>query len=376
MKQPSINTLNTTIKMGKNSKSKLLKKGKYTPEAVKATAPANPEAEKKQTIVKNAKNARIFVKGRAITIDDAIKKKKERDDRTRMRRFNRMVAAGMTEEQIKEFENNLQIRTIMLIPYANYFFIDGKKTKTVTKRDEKHHPIGKETVEVDNRLTGVSAVLAFLKSQNIEPICGNTVGGKGNKPLGYVYFNTTADELEKTKELVKDVGRIVIHKWVPEEPEEERKQRKPSNNTKEAKAAAKKARKDANKEKAAMRPYYAALRKGGVSKRIKKYNKPLAEKIEKWIKERRAAEAEKAEKSKEYRAQHRQLTSLEMKANKRARKAAKHLATQERRREREMKAMANNQAAHEKRAQEAAKHGKKAVQQKLDMPKEELKKAA
>lgn len=363
--------------MKNKSKSKMLKKGKYTPEAVKATAPANPEAEKKQTIVKNAKNARIFVKGRAITIDDTAKKKKEREDRTRMRRFNRMVAAGMTEEQIKEFENNLQIRTIMLIPYTNYFFIDGKKTKTVRKIDEvTHRPIGKETIEVDNRLTGVQAVLAFLKSQNIEPICGNTMSGKGKKPLGYVYFNTTVDKLDEIKELVKDVGRIVIHCWMPEEPEEERKQRKPSNNTKEAKAAAKKARKDVNKEKSAMRPYYAALRKGGVSKRIKKYNKPLADKIEKWIKERRAAEAEKAEKNKEYRAQHRQLTSAEMKANKRARKAAKHLAAQERRKEREMKAMAKNQATHKKRAQEAAKHGKKAVQQKIDTPKEELKKAA
>lgn len=321
----------------------------------KNAAPANPEAEKKQTIIKNAKNARIFVKGRTITIDDAIKKKKERDDRTRMRRFNRMIAAGMTEEQIKEFENNLQIRTIMLIPYTNYFFIDGKKTKTVTKRNEKHHSIGKKTIEVDNRLTGVSAVLAFLKSQNIEPICGNTIGGKGNKPLGYVYFNTTADELEKTKELVKDVGRIVIHKWVPEEPEEERKQRKPSNNTKEAKAAAKKARKDANKEKAAMRPYYAALRKGGVSKRIKKHNKTLAEKIEKWLEERKAAEAKKAEVSKEYRAKHHQLTSLETKANKRARKAAKHLATKERRREREKERMKNNEALRAKRSQKAQK---------------------
>lgn len=368
--------------MGKNSKSKLLKKGKYTPEAIKATTPANPEAEKKETIVKNAKNARIFVKGRAITYDEQANKRKEREDRTRMRRFNRMVAAGMTEEQIKEFENNLNIRTIMLMPYSNYFFIDGKKTKTVTKRDEKHHPIGTETIEVDNRLTGVAAVLAFLKSHNIEPICGNTIGGKGKKPLGYVYFNTTADELPATQELIKDVGRIVIHKWQPEEPEEERKQRKPSKNTKDAKAAAKKARKDANKQKTDMRPYYAAKRKGGVSARIKKFNPTLAAKIEKWLAEQsKKLESKETPRtshkdSKEYRTQHRQLASLEMKANKRARKAAKHLATQERRREREMKAMANNQAAHEKRAQEAAKHGKKAVQQKLDMPKEELKKAA
>lgn len=370
--------------MGKNSKSKLLKKGKYTPEAVKATAPANPEAEKQEKIVKNAKNARIFVKGRAITYDEQTNKRKEREDRTRMRRFNRMVDAGMTEEQIKEFENNLNIRTIMLMPFNTFFFIDGKKTKTVVKRDEKHHPIGKETIEVDNRLTGVAAVIAFLKSHDIEPICGNTLGCKSKKPLGYVYFNTTADELPATQELIKDVGRIVIHKWQPEEPEEERKQRKPSNNTKEAKAAAKNARKDANKQKTDMRPYYAAKRKGGVSARIKKFNPTLAAKIEKWLAEQsKKLESKETPRtsnkdSKEYRAQHRQLTSTEMKGNKRARKAAKFLATQERRQAREKAAMVKNQADLEKRAQEAAKSGKKAVQQKLDLKEEkvELNKAA
>ena len=45
------------------------------------TVPANPKAENKNTTVKNTKNARIFVSGRTITIDDAIKKKKERDER-------------------------------------------------------------------------------------------------------------------------------------------------------------------------------------------------------------------------------------------------------------------------------------------------------
>ena len=33
------------------------------------TVPANPEAENKNTTVKNTKNARIFVSGRTITID-------------------------------------------------------------------------------------------------------------------------------------------------------------------------------------------------------------------------------------------------------------------------------------------------------------------
>ena len=370
--------------MGKNSKSKLLKKGKYTPEAT-TSAPANPEAEKKETVSKTAKNARVFVKNKAITYNELANKKKEKEDRTRMRRFNRMIAAGITEEQIKEFESNLNIRTILLMPYSSYFFVDGKKQKTITKRDEKHRVIGKETIEVDNKLTGVNAVLAFLKSNNIEPICGNTVRNNGQKPLGYVYFNTTKDKLSDIEELVKDVGRIIIHKWVPEEPEEERKQRKPSKNTKEVKIAAKKSRKAENMSKANMRPYYAAKRKGGVSSRIKKFNPELAAKIEKWLAEQqpkglniKKAASKPYKYSKEYRAKHRQLTSIEMKCNKRARKAAKSLATQKRRQAREKAAMVKNQADLKKRAQKAVKSGKKAVEQKLPLKeeKQELKKTA
>ena len=342
-----------------------------------------PAKAENNDIKKNAVNARIFVKGRAITYDDAVKKRKEREDRTRMRRFNRMVEAGMTEDQIKEYEKNLQIRTIMVMPYSSFFFIDGTKKKIIYHRGVDHHVTSKEEVEVDNRLTGVSAVLAYMKSHNIEPICSNTLcKGRGIPHIGYVYFNTTEDKLDETKELMKDVGRLIIHRWVAEEPAEERQQRKPTKNTKDAKAAAKKARKDANKQKVDMRPYYAAKRKGGVSARIKKFNPTLSAKIEEWLAEQtkklegKKISSESKKTSKEYRAQHRQLTSQEMKANKRARKAAKFLATQERRIEREKVAMANNQANLEKRAQEAAKHGKKATQQKINLPKGELKEAA
>ena len=320
------------------------------------TVPANPEAENKNTTVKNIKNARIFVSGRTITIDDAIKKKKERDERIRARRFNKMVKSGITEKQIEEFEKNADLRTIMIMPYTSYSFIDGKKTKTVTKRDEKHHVIGKEQIEVDNRLIGVPAVLAFLKSNGIEPLCSNTMS---------VYFNTTKDKLENIEELVEKVGRIIVHRWIPKEEKEEKK-KTPTNNTSEVKVAAKKARKDLNKKIAEMRPYYAALRKGGVSKRIKKYNKKLADKIEKWIKERRSAENKKAEKNKEYRKIHRQFTSQEMKANKNARKAIKKIATHKRKVEHEAAAMKKNQAAHKDILQNPSRTSKKAVQQNLN----------
>lgn len=327
------------------SKRKLLKKGKYTPEAVKnsASAPANPEAEKK--IVNNAKNARIFVKGKVITYDDAIKKRKEIEERVRARRYNALIKSGLTEEQANEFMENLNIRTIMILPFHDFTIQDGVKKKTITRRDKTHRPCGKEEIEVPNILRGVQAVLKFLKDNAIEVLCSNATA---------VYFNTTKDKVEEIKTLFANVGRLYIHSWHLKE-EKPEKVKKPTNNTAEAKATAKKARKDANKEKAAMRPYYAALRKGGISQRIKKYNKPLAEKIEKWLKEQTASKASRKKGSAEERAKHRQLTSVEMKANKRARKIAKLLATQERCKIAEKKRQQTNEKAKEVRIAAAKK---------------------
>lgn len=317
------------------SKTKLLKKGKNIPGNATKPAPAN--AENENTTTKNAVNARIFVKGKVITYDDALKKRKERDERIRARRYNALLKSGLTEDQAKEFMENLNIRTIMILPFSSFSVQDEMKKK-------------KET-EVPNILQGVSAVLKFLEDNKIEVLCSNSMA---------VYFNTVKDKIEEMKTLFKDVGRLYIHSWHPAE-EKKEKVKKPTTNTAEVKKAAKEKRKNDNKQHVVMRPFYTALRKGGVSARIKKHNPSLAEKIEKWIEEQRASEASRKKGSKEERSKHRQLTSMEMKVNKRARKAAKHLATVERKAAAERKRQEANQKA------KAAKIAAKPTQTELKM---------
>ena len=85
---------------------------------------------------------------------------------------------------------------------------------------------------------------------------------------------------------------VMARKWVDTTPKE-KKEKKPTGNTAEAKRAAKAKRKSYNLEYAKMRPYYAARRKGGVSKRLSKKNPKLAAAITKWIEEHPATTTRK-----------------------------------------------------------------------------------
>lgn len=280
---------------------------------------------------------------------------KEIAARNRARRIRSMIRRGMTQEQIDKYFSDKNTRMVLCILYGSFTITDGTKKKTVKKRDKHHKVISTETVEIPNVLRGVEAAKKFAQNEKME-LVGNGVTS--------IWVKTDKDNVDDVVKKLSELGRTSV--TIPEQKAEKvKKEKKPTNNTAEVKAAAKAARKEKNVEKTNMRPYYAALRKGGVSKRIKKYNKTLADKIEKWIKEKKASEASRVKGSKEERAKHRQWTSIEMKANKRARKAAKHLAAQERRKAQEKVAVAKNQAITQKRAQEAAKHGKNATQQPL-----------
>lgn len=316
------------------SKTKNLKKGIHTPGTT--PAPAKKAENNATTVASNNHPTR-----------DA--KKEERAAR-HMRRVRSMVRLGLTENEILEIFKDESVRTVLCLYNGQFTIEDGTKVQKVYHHDEKHRVTGVTEEEAPNILRGRYAVEKLLANNNITPIA---VG-----PL-YCWIRTDEDHLEDVKKILEPVGRISVTKPEPVTKEsieaKQKEDRKPSNNTAEAKKAAKAKRKDAKQNAAQMRPYYAALRKGGVSERIKKYNKNLAEKIEAWIKEKRKEEAEKAEKNKEYRAKHRQLTSLEMKANKRARKAAKRIATQERRKSQEKVRMENNAKKKAERAQKAQK---------------------
>ena len=318
------------------SKTKALKRGNYTPGNV-TPAPVK-KTEKK-----------------------AANRNKEAESRNRERRIRSLMRQGISKEQINEWLKEEDTRFVLCLIYHNFCLVDGTKKITVRIKDKKHHIIGTEEHEVENRLTGIEAFKKFCENNKLTMISTH----KGSVTAGWILSDR--DNVNNVIELLKDVGRVSVTKpeihtveTVKKQEEKKRKAEhkandKPTNNTIKTKIAAKKARKTANIKAAEMRPYYAALRKGGVNARIKRHNPTLAEKIEKWLKEKKATEVSQTKDTKEERAKHRQLTSLEMKANKRARKAAKHLAAKERHIAAEKKRAESNAKQYAKRTQKAQK---------------------
>lgn len=301
------------------------------------------------------KNHKKVPTGKTVTIEQRNQRRAEAEARCSARRTSKLKAAGVTDEQIEQLIADENARTILCIYYGNYTVNLGKQeveVKKYNKETKKYEPtkITKEVI-----LRGRDAAEYEIRNMGVEVLTYAST---------HCFIKTTADKAEEiAKTLREKIGRCYItkHKRLPAKEEAEKlnpkpkKEKKPTYNTSERKKAAKAKRKAENMKRAEMRSYYAALRKGGVSARIKKYNKTLADKIEKWLKERKTTENKKAEANKEHRAAHRQLTSIEMKANKRVRKTVKHLATQERRKEREKKQMEYNAKLRAERAQKAQK---------------------
>lgn len=326
------------------SKTKLLKKGKYTPEAVKnsASAPAKKAENKNATTT---------------VASDNYSRTKEAKARSRARRIRSMLKLGMPKELIEEMFAQEDNRMVLVLLYGTYTVEDGTRTIKIHKRDKQHKVCSIETKEVPNILRGFEAAKHYVDANKLHFMSGSR---------NAMWILTDKNNVDDVVEKLKILGRVSVTK--PEVNNKETKKKapkKPTNNTVEVRKAAKAKRKADNIKKAEMRPYYAALRKGGVSERIKKYNKTLADKIEKWLKEMKAAEASRKKGSEEERAKHRQLTSVEMKGRKRARKAAKFLATQQRRKEAEKKRQEANAKAHE--AKVAAAKKKNPVQTEIKM---------
>lgn len=249
----------------------------------------------------------------------------------------RLLKNGIKQEQIDEFEKNSDLRTISCASYGQYTVDLGEKEITVRKKKEKKM--------VKNILKGTEAIEHLAKENNFDVICTDT---------HRIYVNATEKDMIDVYNKLNKFGHISIYKWVFEEKKSE-KTKKPTNNTAEAKVNAKKARKSANKKGADMRPYYAALRKGGVSKRIKMHNKTLAEKIEKWLKEKKAAQ-EKNKAAKElHDTNHRQVTTKRKNSIRKAKKLVNRMKRLEALQAREKKAAIANAANKKKGAQKAKK---------------------
>lgn len=292
----------------------------------KTNIPATKAAPAKNA-EKTAKNARIFVEGKTKTYKSSREEVKDAKAILRAVRIKRMLNAGITQEQIAEMESNEKVRTILCLSYGSYTVENGTRTKKVNVRDEHHKVTGKKEIQVPNILRGTEAIEFTVKSNNMEVLA---------KGATYIYVKTDTDRVDEATKLMSPMGRLYVYTWHKKE-ESAVKKKKPTNNTKETKSTAKASRKKANINGAEMRPYYAALRKGGVNERIKKHNPTLANKIEAWLKERRKSDAEKAECVDKHKRDHRQMSSVEMKANRRARKAAKYLARKERKMQNEEK---------------------------------------
>lgn len=307
------------------------------------------------------KNKKVTEKTTAIEVKN--QRRAEAEARCSARRTNKLKKAGITDEQIEQLIAEENARTILCIYYGNYTVDLGEQEVEVKHYNKEKRCFEPTKVKKNVILRGRAAAEHSIREKELDVIIfGST----------YCFIKTTADKAEEiANDLRATIGRCYItkHKRLPVKETVEKlnpkpkEEKKPSFNTSERKKAAKAKRKEENIKKATMRPYYAALRKGGVCARIKRHNPSLAEKIEAWLKEHKKIEAKRAEADKEHRSKHKQLTSLEMKANKCARKAIKHLAAQERRREREKKQAEYNAKMRAERAQRA----KKPVQTELKM---------
>lgn len=203
---------------------------------------------------------------------------REAKSRLRARRKMRLIRAGLTENDIKELEKNEHIRTILCLSYGTHTVQNGTKKR---KKDKKE-------IEVPNILHGTAAIVFTLKQHNIDVL----TSGKQ-----YVYVKTTDDKVDEISKIMSPMGRIYVQEWHPIVTSNPVKHK-----TKKKSAP--------TMTKAEVKAYYAALRKGGVSKRIKKYNPTLADKITNLIKKK-----------------DKQVTSFEKKAAKKAAKKAKIIAT-------------------------------------------------
>lgn len=171
----------------------------------------------------------------------------------RVRRTKTLIKEGLRKEELEKFFTDEKLRIVCCLYYGSYTVENGtKKIKT-----------NKEFKQVPNILKGRRAVDFTLnkykyKKDHIEVVLSSS---------SYCWIKTDTDNIDNLKSILKPIGRIFVTKL-----------EKPQNNVE------KKTNKiEKPKVKKNMKPYYAALKKGYICDRIKKHNKTLADKIEKWI---------------------------------------------------------------------------------------------
>lgn len=218
---------------------------------------------------------------------------KEAKARARARRIRSLMRLGMDKESIEKMFAQEENRMILVLLNGKYTIEDGTKKKKIIKRDEHHKIVSSEEKEVPNILRGYDAARKYVENEKLHFMAGSKTA---------IWILSDINHVDEVVGKLNILGRVSITK--PEKRtknteeariKSEKKVSKPTNNTTEAKKSAKKDKKEVNKKQEYMRPYYAALRRGSINKRIKRHNPELAKKISLWIKERKKIEAKREE---------------------------------------------------------------------------------
>lgn len=290
------------------SKTKLLKKGNYSPDKInKQSAPAKKAETSKKAIVKRQV---IYPTDKPDPNMSSRERTKEAKFRLNARRMKQMLLSGMTEEQLNKIRED-DVRVIYCRIYGSYVLsTDGKQ------------------------LANMEAVLKTLEDKKIEVLISKS---------NFVYVKVSAKDVESVVEIMKPMGRLYVHNFRVQAPVQ--KKEKPPK------------KKATNKKVSYMRPYYAALRKGKVSSRIEKYNPSLAKRIKQWLQ----AKKTKEEAASERRAKTGKLTTLERRTKDRAKKAVRFIKNKE---HQEM-VQKKREKRNEKKRVSAMKRSKRPVQTKI-----------
>ena len=169
--------------------------------------------------------------------------------------IKRIIDSGMSKEEVEKLKKEPDTRIILCSAYSSFVLRVDKKV-----------------------FCGINAINYTLNKAKIRVL---------DTGRGYTYVLTKKDSVPSILELLKGMGRIYVRKF--EAPvAKEKVDKKPTANTPEVRRNAKKVRKKANKDKNKMRAFYAALRNGSVSKRIKIHNPKLAKEIEEWMKDKKS----------------------------------------------------------------------------------------
>lgn len=316
--------------MSNNSKTKMLKKGIYTP----AKAQLNAAPANKAEYTSNTENKGKFSKKES---------EKEAINRRRDKLFKDvLIRRKVPKEDIESIPKENYI--VLCRSYGSYTVEDG--VREIKKKN-------KATETVPNILRGTSAIVHLIRETFKQDMNDNKIKIVHVGSL-HVCLSIVPTLRESVETCLKPVGRISLWKKPISQPPKPKKNKKPSNNTEEAKKNAKNERKESKQAANDMRPYYAARRnmkkgasiKKAISKRIRMHNPTLAADIEAWLaknpidtKKRVGHAAKKG--SHQF---HNNVTSLQMKRSEHMKKEQQRIATLKKMKATQATKMASNQA--------------------------------